>query len=288
MRTVSQALPVLRRHESALNATRNTVNLLRATWRGRSAADRALPHFVILGTQRGGTTSLHEDLSKHNRVSRPLAKEVQYFTVNYARGERWYRAHFPRQQAGQLTFEASPYYLFHPAVPARAAALLPQTKFIVLLRNPASRAYSHYLHNRTLGVEDLPFEKAIDAEEVRLKEAERLGIDSPEGQRLHRNFSYMSRGMYAQQLSHWLTYVPASRIKVLKSEEWFGDPSQTYAEVLDFLDLPHFVPQTWAAANVLGSRASQMSPQIEERLKEHFAADGQELRRLLGWNTAWD
>lgn len=250
--------------------------------------DRPLPHFVILGTQRGGTTSLHEDLSRHSLVSPPLAKEVQYFTVNYARGERWYRAHFPRRRPDQQTFEASPYYLFHPDAPARAAATLPQTKFIVLLRNPVSRAYSHYLHSCALGVEDLPFADALKAEEVRLKEAERLGINSSEGRRLHRNFSYKSRGMYAPQLSRWLTYVPATRIKVLKSEEWFADPSQTYAEVLDFLGLPHFIPQTWAAANVLGSRASQMSPQIEEQLKEHFAADGQELRCLLDWKTAWD
>lgn len=250
--------------------------------------NRPLPNFLILGTQRGGTTSLHEDLYKHQLVARPLAKEIQFFTLNFDRGDRWYRSHFPRLRPGQLTFESSPYYLFHPAAPARAAAMLPAAKFIVLLRNPTRRAYSHYLHSCALGVETLPFEEAIAAEELRLKEADTLGIDSPEGRRIHRNFSYQARGLYAEQLRRWLTYVPSSRVNIQKSEAWFKNPDETFSEVLDFLELPRFTPKIWAMSNSRRSSAPPMHTDTQMQLNRYFAADSEELRRLLGWKTAWE
>jgi len=67
-----------------------------------------------------------------------------------------YNAHFPTTaereahaaKIGQkaIAGEASPYYMFHPAGAERMAKAIPDTKLIVLLRNPVKRAISHHLH----------------------------------------------------------------------------------------------------------------------------------------------
>lgn len=94
-----------------------------------TAGRRALPTFLVIGTQRGGTTSLFRYLAGRPQVVAPYRKEVEFFDRHFHRGPRWYRAHFPRleqvlsQQA--CTFEATVNYLFDPAVPSRVSALLP-------------------------------------------------------------------------------------------------------------------------------------------------------------------
>ena len=118
----------------------------------RASADlRALPDFVIIGAQKAGTTSLWRYLVEHPQIVGPTEKEIHFFDARFDRGARWYRARFPLRaslrRGARLTFEASPYYLAHPFVPARVRAMLPDAKLVVLLRDPVERAWSHYRDN---------------------------------------------------------------------------------------------------------------------------------------------
>jgi len=84
------------------------------------------------------------------------AKGVHYFDTSYHKDTAWYFAHFASQaerdnhaaKVGHkaVVGEASPYYLFHPGCAERMAKTIPDTKIIVLLRNPVKRAISHHLH----------------------------------------------------------------------------------------------------------------------------------------------
>src|SRR5580692_9445955 len=124
-----------------------------------------LPGFLIVGAQRCGTTSMYRALSEHPEVRKAvLHKGVHYFDMNYGRGLGWYRAHFPLARGGGVTFESSPYYLFHPLAAERIAADLPGVKLIVLVRDPVERAYSAYTHERARGFETESFEQAIERE----------------------------------------------------------------------------------------------------------------------------
>jgi len=73
------------------------------------------PDFLIIGAAKAGTTTLYRYLCQQDGVLEAKRKEVHYFDLNYTRGQRWYRSHFPRHSAGHggrtLTGEASPYYL---------------------------------------------------------------------------------------------------------------------------------------------------------------------------------
>lgn len=273
--------------ERAENLIRHSVQTVRALGHLPTASRRSLPDFVILGAQRGGTTSLYRRLAEHPNVKAPVGKELQFLTVHYGRGMRWYRAHFPTTKAGEQTFEASPYYLFHPSVPQRAAQFLPDARFVVLLRDPVARAYSHYRHSTSLGFETLDFEDAIDAEDDRLAEAERLGLDTHAGMRLHRRFSYVHRGMYLAQLQCWFDAVGRDRVKVIKSEDFFHQPQAVFAELLTFLGLPDYEPTYFDRSKTSGTDIYPMRPVTRTRLRQRCAEDSEQVRQLLGWESAW-
>jgi hypothetical protein len=228
----------------------------------------ALPEFVIIGGQRCGTTSLYRYLADHPSVLPATGKELQFLSLNHHRGVRWYRAHFPVRPAGVQSFEASPYYLFDPAVPARAAAVLPQARFVALLRDPVERAYSHYLHSRSRGEEQLSFTDALDAEPERLAGG---------GHHARRAFSYVARGRYAEQLERWYAQVPRERILVLRTERL----NASYDRILDFLGLePH--PRGGPARHTrrTDDGPGQLTPAVRERLEAEFAADRAALAEL--------
>jgi hypothetical protein len=181
-------------------------------------------------------------------VARPTGKELHFFNYDYWRGLDWYRSFFPSIAARQLARlrgddlvagEATPYYLFHPAVPSRVADSIPDARLIVLLRNPVDRAYSHYQKMRRMGFERLSFEDAIAAEDERLAgEEERLAADTRYRSEPHRRHAYIARGHYADQLERWLAHFPRDQMLVLLAEDYFARPAEAHARTLDFLGLP--------------------------------------------------
>ena len=287
----------------ALKAKRAIVKRVRPRYRVATSRLRVLPGFVILGAQRAGTTSVFDYLERHPDIvgpagwdpSVPWRKELHFFTDRFDRGPDWYRASFPllaeqrvaRLRGGDIVAgEATPYYLFHPAVPERMAATIPDVRLIVLLRNPVERAYSHYQHSRRLNVEPLSFEEALKAEDERLSgEEERLVSDPGYSSQAHRHFSYLSRGRYADQLERWLAYFPRERILILRSEDLFAEPARCYAELLGFLGVRGWAPTEFAARN----RASYapIDPALRARLEDHFAEPNTRLTQLLGDGFAW-
>ncbi|MER7166917.1 sulfotransferase [Micromonospora sp. NPDC000207] len=268
---------------------RRTVRATRAYLRAaRPGPPGALPDFLIIGGQRCGTTSLHAYLAGHPDVSAATGKELQFFTLHHERGERWYRAHFPPPAPRRQTFEASPYYLFHPSVPQRVARLLPQARFVALLRDPVERAYSHYLHTLSYGLEPLSFADAIAAEPQRLAEALRDGPDTPAAHHALRNHSYLARGRYAEQLHRWYAHVPAERLHVIRSEDLYADPATVYGDVLRFLGLAAYAPPQFARHTRRRDRTSgELTPDLRAHLTDHFATPNATLATLLSHPHPW-
>ncbi|SDZ24952.1 Sulfotransferase domain-containing protein [Micromonospora pattaloongensis] len=271
----------------AVDRLRRAVRGTRAWGRG-VLAPGALPDFLIIGGQRCGTTSLYHYLAAHPRVRVATGKELQFFSLHHGRGTRWYRGHFPAAAPGTRSFEASPYYLFHPEVPARVAATLPQGRFIALLRDPVERAYSHYLHTRSYGLEPLDFADAVAAEPDRLAAALRHGPDSRTAHAALRNHSYLARGRYAEQLERWFAHVPRERLLVLRSEDLYADPAAVYGELLRFLELPPFTPAAFARhTRRVDPGPSALTDALRADLSAYFAPHNARLATLLGWPNTW-
>jgi hypothetical protein len=260
---------------------------------------RALPDFLIIGAQKCGTSSLYNLLVEHPALLEPLRKEVHFFDRNFERGPGWYRAHFPLrshlQEVGRalgvraLTGEGSPYYLFHPRVPGRVAGLVPGAKLIALLRDPVSRAYSHYQHVVRRWPHKPSFAEALAREERELQEEqERMLAHDDYQSRRHMRFSFLARGLYAEQLEAWYAHFPRERLLVLKAEDFFADVRGTVRQVVDFLGLPtgDWEPEKLEASNV-GSYKEPLDPELRARLRVYFAPHNARLYELLGRDFGW-
>ena len=207
--------------------------------------DVAHPGFVIVGCQKGGTSSLHRYLVQHERLFPADIKEVHFFDGGldqawdkYAEGEPLYRSYFPkRREVAEVdgpAFEASPCYMFNPLAPARMAQLVPDAKLVALLRDPVERAISHYFHEVRRGRESLDILDALEAESARLAGPVADG-DYKDPRWI--NQSYVTRGRYAEQLARLFEHFDRDRVLVVESGEFFSDPARTVQRVLSFVGI---------------------------------------------------
>ena len=276
-------------------AWRSAVAGARVVARPTSAA-RPLPDYLIVGTQRGGTTTLHHWLAGHPGVlPARLTKGVHWFDTGFGRSEAWYRSNFPSERvrsaaARRLGYEpvvgeGSPYYMFHPFAPSRIASVLPDPRLLVVLRDPVERAWSQYHHEVAKGFEDLPFEAALEAEGRRLQgEAARLE-DPRATSASHQHHSYEARGRYADQLEELWRQVGRDRVLVLFSDDLSADPVGTMTTVHRFLGLPPVVPDTEKRWNLRSKPA--MPEAARSRLVEAFREPDARLAELLGRPVPW-
>ena len=248
------------------------------------------PVLVIVGAQKGGTTSLFHYLQQHPQLAGSYTKEVHYFDGGldpafdtYAAGLPWYRSHFPRVD-GRLAFEASPLYLFNPLAPARIARDLPGVKLVALLRNPTERAISHYFHERLRGREPLPIAEALRAEEGRLAPVVAAG-DYKHHDYMH--YSYKARGRYLEQLRRYEERFAPEQLLVETSERLFEDPADVVRRVLEFAGVDaDFRPADLAPQHVAGNR-TKVDASVYEELDEHFAPHNRRLADHLGRSLPW-
>ena len=269
-----------------------------------TAGSRPLPDYLIIGSKKGGTTSLTNWLGRHPHVGRmfPSAqrlKSAHYFDINYARGPDWYRSHFPTNRSRRvqerrvngtvIVGEASPYYMFHPAAAGRVLETVPHVKAIALLRDPVARAYSNYWDRRATGTEELPtFEAAIEAEEQRLADVDhaRLLTDPSYYSFDHDNHAYLARGRYLEHLRPWMEALPPEQLLILRAETMFEDPYPVFARVQEFLEIPVVDSITLSKYNERPREA--MDPVTVQRLAEYYRPHNRALYEALGEDFHWE
>lgn len=263
-----------------------------ATWE-----QRVLPDVVLAGVQRSGTTAIFEALYRLPMVERPRrGKGSHYFSYNYHRGWKWFQSQFPTRrwadrvedQTGHplFCFDACPYYLFHPFAVERMAQALPDVKVMVTLRDPVRRAESHYHHSVSHGNEDLPFVEALAAEADRLAgEDERMQADWTYWSHSHEHHSYVSKGMYAEQLERLFRHYPREQVLVLSSEQFFAEPDAVLSRVTDWLDLPSVSLSGRDDRN--GHAYQKMDQDMRDRLIDIYREPNERLFDLLGERYDW-
>jgi hypothetical protein len=250
-----------------------------------------LPNFLIVGVQRGGTTSLYNYLIMHENIIGASTKEIHFFDNNFHRGISWYQSQFENSSDTKntnesITGEASPYYIFHPLVPKRILGVIPKVKLIILLRNPVDRAYSHYWHERRLGIESLSFEDAIKSEAKRLEgEEQKMLQDETYYSFNHQNYSYLSRGIYVDNLKRWLPLFSREQFFILKSEDLFFNPQQVFNKTLDFLNLTHFKLEKYEKTNA--GTYEKINEKTRKHLEEYFKPHNENLNSFLGMDFGW-
>lgn len=238
-----------------------------------------LPDFLGLGTQKGGTTSLHRWLSNHPEVYLPTHKEIHYFDLQYTRKINWYREQFSEAKKNQICGEITPYYLYHPAVPKRIKEVTHKIKLIVLLRDPAERALSQYFHAKKRGFETLAIAEALRAEKYRLKYG---------GKESKQKHSYVSRSFYLEQLDRYEKLFEKECILVLKSEDLFESPYSTWKSITNFLEVDSTIfPGELPKENARGIELTTIEPDIRRRLREKLCETAMGVRKRYGFGWDW-
>ena len=237
--------------------------------------------FVIGGVQKGGTTMLASILAAHPGIVMPEMKEPHWFDNDerFAHGRPppgRYHALYGNPATPTLWGDATPTYWWWPPAPARIRDYHPAIKWIVLLRDPASRAYSHWNMERKRGRETLGFREAVAAEDARMRSAS-----------MHesRAFSYLSRGYYARQLARLWGLFPRAQTLILRSERFHADPASTVDQVFRFLGVPPMALSALPPMNA-GDYDSPLDPADRAALVAAYAPDIRELERMTGWDLA--
>jgi hypothetical protein len=239
--------------------------------------------FIIIGVQRGGTTSLYEYLIKHPDVIASSSKEIHFFDNHYEKGTKWYLEQFSFKK-DKISGEATPYYIFHPLAPKRIHDLVPNVKLIVLLRNPVERAFSHYKLSVRTGNETLSFDDAIKAENTRLKNSKKEIMEGKYSSS-HQQQSYLSRGIYIKQIKRYYELFPKDNILVLKSEDFFEFPNQTYMQVIKFLGLKNIEMPDFPVYNYGGEE--KIDKDLRKKLVAYFMPHNKKLYDFLGIDFGW-
>ncbi|KAF3846274.1 hypothetical protein F7725_003352 [Dissostichus mawsoni] len=189
---------------------------------------KKLPQAIIIGVKKGGTRALLEFLRLHPDI-RAVGAEPHFFDRNYDKGLEWYRELMPKSSEGQLTMEKTPSYYVTKEVPARIYTMSKDTKLIVVVRDPVTRAISDYTQTRSKKP-DIP-----SFESLTFKNISAGLIDT--------TWSAVQIGMYAKHLERWLQYFPTEQLLFVSGERLISDPAGEMARVQDFLGLRRVVTE---------------------------------------------
>lgn len=209
-----------------------------------TAANTPKVRFVIGGVQKGGTSALAHYLSGHPALALPLGKEAHVFDApdfddecSPAQIDARYQSYFEPGKDAAMHGDATPIYIFHPAAIGRIARYNGAMRWIILLRDPAARAVSHYHMERQRGDETWPLWAAMTFENWRLRGCqENWSADSP-----LRHWTYRGRGRYAQQLRALEQYFPREQILLIDSDRLRAEPGAVLVQVCRFLGVAPFV-----------------------------------------------
>ena len=257
-----------------------------------------LPDFYIIGTQKGGTSSLYDYLTTHPSIEPCYTKEPSYFDRYFERGLHWYKINFPFKihkfiatnifKNNFVTGEASVRYLDHPFAPQRIKEITPNAKFIILLRNPISRSFSQYSRVKGNNREDLSFREAF------LNESKRTQDDFKKIYTNHLyyadsyfTYSYFERGIYVDKIKRWMEVFPKEQFLIIQSEEFFKNPSKIYNDVLEFLGL---IPFSIGEFKIKGkvNKNRNIDDDFRNELVEYFKPHNKRLYDFLGKSFDWE
>ena len=245
--------------------------------------------FFILGGMKCGTTSLFNYLVQHPKVISPIEKELHYYDIHYYAGRTLeeYSAQFPETKKGELTGEATPFYLSHPHCPAWIKQDFPEARFIVLLRNPVERFYSNFhQYCSYLSFTGSPEELITQELGCFDKEMEIVEADlSSSIEKLKTDF-LLYRGRYSEQLERWFNYFDRDQFLFLFTEQLMSERENVVGQALSFLGLDTEHPLELDTLHHTQTY-EPMSDSLRTYLDNYYAPHNAKLSEQLGMRLPW-
>lgn len=208
------------------------------------------PEYIIAGSAKSGTTALHLMLDQHPDAWMSPIKETNYFIHGFEPTRRFvghlgeqvlgdqdesdiidsqdkYAALFAHAPAGSLRGEASPWYLINPDVPKRIIEHRPDTRIVIILRNPGNVAFANFVHL----VRDR-------AESLRLSEVERIFDEAHYARdNLYPFCHHLRLPKYSEHLPAWIDAFPKEQLHLMVYEDFRADQRAQLSGLFGFLGL---------------------------------------------------
>jgi hypothetical protein len=250
-----------------------------------------LPTMRVAGVQKCGTDTIRTALSLHPEIWMTRQKEIHFFDRHFARGVDWYSKHFHPKSRHSHFGEATPDYIHDPETRGRLTDTLPDTKLIIILRDPVDRAYSAYWHITRRGWEDKSFEEAMELEAERTSSPRR---------RERSRFNYVGRGHYIDTLLSLEEKLGRDHLHVVLLDDMKADQAATLEAVFKFLDIDpepaHTIPEQWRnkprvydpeLGKKVGTQYPPMDPETRAGLAKVYQDSNRRLGEWLGRDLPW-
>lgn len=234
--------------------------------------------FLIAGVQKCGTTALDGYLRAHPELEMATPKETHYF--DREDGVDWRRPdaavlHRHYGDPARLWGEATPVTLYWLPAHYRVLRYNPAMRFVLLFRDPAARAWSHWAMNHGRGIEPLSFSDAIrDGRRRVLERGDHVGLS--------RHFSYVERGFYARQLKSLMQLFPREQMLTLTQTMLSQQPDACLRQVTEFLGVAPLPPVAPQRLNVSRDDGGAMTAQDAALLRDLYAEDQAEFTAMTG------
>lgn len=196
-----------------------------------------IPDFLIIGAGKSGTTSLDKYLQQHPEIFIPTVKEPNFYGYEHSTEDEFQNPedlnHFRQSVAkldeylrlfenalpNQVIGETSNTYMYHAGAPERIKYYNPEMKLIAVLRQPAGRLYSRFMHLARENRTPTPtFEECLDKNTIWWK----------------RN-DLVKEGFYFKNLSRYYELFPRENIRVFLYEDLNASPEKVLREIYQFL-----------------------------------------------------
>ena len=190
------------------------------------------PNFFIVGSPKSGTTSLYEYLKDVPGIYMSPEKEPKYFhkknselNLKGISDESKYLKLFKNVKDEKVIGEASPTYLIDPESAELIQKFNPESKIIIILREPVDKAFSQYLLRVSNGKETRSFKEVI---------ASRMNTKTGG---LREYDLCIDPGLYYNQVKKYLDVFGSGKVKIIIFEEFVKEPIKTVKEVLEFIGI---------------------------------------------------
>ncbi|MDX1774896.1 sulfotransferase domain-containing protein [Oceanihabitans sediminis] len=261
---------------------------------------------MIIGVQKGGTTSLHKYLLQHPNILGPKEKELHFFDSCKRESIMEYHKNFPfKLISNKVTFESTPRYLYYPNTAEKLLKYNSDLKFIIVLRDPVKRAYSAWnmymqmLENPRMRHFFLENEKKCAKEqfytffiknnitsfyewvqfEIDLTQNELSEIIEP---------SIVRRGYYKSQIKHYFNYFERSQFHFVDSTELLKNTSKELEEICSFLEIKKI---DYCELNLDVSHKREYKKSLDvlskKLLEDHYKVKNKGLEELIGKKMSW-
>lgn len=227
--------------------------------------------FVIAGSGKSGTTTLHAMLSSHPGVCMSSIKEPRFFTRceqnelfpragTYSQGISWYLSLF--EDKSKFKGESSTIYFTAPDSPDLLYDHNPNLKFIFLLRQPTARFYSHYWQEVKTGSIQLPFNKLFVEGNPRIQR-------------------YRENSSYEKHVQKYIDKFGNENIKIIISEEFFKNTEEGLNSINTFLNLSNHINHDALVKNKASRPRSRILSDVLRLGRKKFGANVNKLPAFM-------